>query len=337
MKKGMYAALVCLAVLLLCAGCGAEQLELSEEQLETVVNYSAAILNKHNSNYKSSLQNFNDESLARLMAEEARRKMREEERKKQMEDAKKARLENENGGGKDGGKDGEGGADGEKQPPSLLDASAEEISNLAETLGIEGFDISYEDFSVSDTYPEASEQDSGVFGINAASGDKLLILKFRITNTSSEAGECSILDTNTVFRIKINGENHSVLSTLLLDDFATFEETMEPGESAEAVLIAEISSEKAENINTLVLILKGSPLREMILLDNGEGSAAVSSSEEAPEESEAPPEEASESEEGAGVSEEGEESGDTAPEGTENPPGEEEAPAEAGEQAEDNG
>ncbi len=296
--------ILCLVFVLFLTGCGAEQLELSEAQLETVVNYSAAILNKHNANFKSSLQNFNDESLAKLMAEEARKKLREEERQKQMEESRRARVEAENGSGSS-----EAGPDGEKekQPPSLLDASAEEITGLAEALGIEGFDISYEDYFVSDVYPEASAQDAGVFGISAASGDKLLVLKFRMTNTSGEPKECSILDTNTVFRVKINGENHSVLNTLLLDDLATFEETLEAGESAGAVLIAEISEEKAENINTLVLILKGSPLREMILLDNPGGATEPSAPEEVEEAGDEPSAETAEE----GGKENPEESGET--------------------------
>ncbi len=273
MKKPLAVVPAVIAALLALSGCAAgDQLELTEDQRNTVVNYSAAILNKYNANFKSSLQNFSDESLANLMAEEARKKMREEERQRQKEEAKKARADQE--GGEDG-EGGEGGEPGEKPAPSLLDASAQEITSLSEALGTEGFDISYEGYDLLDTYPEASETDAGAFGISAAAGDKLLVMHFQITNASEETAECSILDTNTTFRVKLNGENHSVLSTLLLDDFATFEETLEPGTGAATVLIAEISEEKAESLNSLVLILKGSPLREMILMDNTGSGAAL--------------------------------------------------------------
>ena len=63
------------------------------------------------------------------------------------------------------------------------------------------------------------------------------------------------------FRVKINGENHTVQQTILPDDLSKFEETIPAYSSSDAVLISEVSESTAAAIDSLSLIVRSAESR----------------------------------------------------------------------------
>lgn len=249
------------------SACGAK-LDLSEEEMERVVNYAANVLEKHNALQRGTLADVSDTSLAILleeqdiMAAEEARKAAEREKRKQKEAEDQESSE---------------GSEGNENTSPLIDPNAIEYKSLAEMLGIEGFSIDYAGYDIKDSYPESVSDNDLMFGINAGNGDTLLILKFNVRNLSSEPAHCSVLEKNPSFKLKINGDRHSFLTTLLMDDLATFDEDMEGGEVKEAVLIAEISTSRAASIETLVLMLKGPEGNGQMILQSAPGEVIMPS------------------------------------------------------------
>ena len=266
-NKALLIIIPVLAALALSA-CGA-RLDLTDEEVARVVNYSANILQKHNSQKKGTLADVSDTSLAMLLeeedmreAEEARKAARREQRQKEAEAAAE-------GGDGDTQKDA-----GENKSP-LIDANAVEFTSIADILGLSGFSIDYIGYEIKNSYPESLSENDLMFGINAGSGDALLVLKFNVRNIGQEKARCSVLDKNPSFRLKINGDRHSLLKTLLMDDLATFDEEMEAGEEKQAVLIAEISEAKAEAVQTIVLTLRKDGKESQMVLQGYDGRVAA--------------------------------------------------------------
>ena len=272
-NKGLKIFLILMTITLsavLC-GCGAT-LDLTDEEIDRVVNYSANVLQKYNSHGKSTLADVSDTSLAVLLeeedihaAEEARRAARHEKRKQEAENSEDGEDKNS-----------EVGSNGNP----LIDENASEFTSLSDILGLNGFSIDYKGYDIADSYPESVSENDLMFGIDAGNGDKLLILNFDIRNTGAQSARCSVMDRNPSFKLKINGDRHSFLKTLLMDDLATFDEDMEGGEVKGAVLVAEISEAKASAVQTIVLTLKNQNGENQMILE-GSGAGAVDTDSEA--------------------------------------------------------
>ncbi len=269
----LFSIFLILSLSLLFSGCGFAKLDLTEEEIDRIVNYSANLLEKYNSHQKGTLADVSDTSLAVLLEEEDIQK-REEARKAAEKEKRKQEQENKEAQG-----EGEGSGEVGDSGNPLIDSNASEFTDPAALLGLEGFRIDYTGFDITDTYPESSSEEDLMFGITSGSGDSLLVMHFDITNTGAEPAHCSILQKDPSFKIKVNGDRHSLLKTLLMDDLATFDEDMEPGAVAKTVLVAEISSAKAAAIDSIVLTLKNENGDNQMILETGVGGVSVPVSE----------------------------------------------------------
>ena len=117
-------------------------------------------------------------------------------------------------------------------------SEAEAVKSIAEAIGLDAFDISYNGYEITDRYP--NEDTEGTFTISPGSDqDSLLVAHFNIFNPNSETMRCDILDLKPSFRFTISGQKHSLLTTLLFNDLVMVDEDIEPGQTYDAVLIAE--------------------------------------------------------------------------------------------------
>ena len=241
-KKCLVSVIVLACALNMCA-CKGEQLTLNEEDENKVVNYASDILVEHDVNHESTLRSFSEKELNRIvkldmLAAAAQAGIGESSTEAEEESSEEAVSDDTSGG--------EGG-------------SADDFSNMsiAEALGLTDFDISFKGYDILQQYPETEEQAIGTFTISPGSSeDKLLVLHFDIFNAGNSAAKCDILDMKPQFRLVLNDRKHSFLNTLLLNDLTIFDDEIEAGQSKDAVLIAEISSDKAESIDKIGLIVK---------------------------------------------------------------------------------
>lgn len=219
---------------LVLTGCSVTpQLHLTDEEEQKIVGYTADLLLKYNKNSSKDLVDTADarELAAKVEALKARR---------QAED-KESENKNESGNGTANGASDNGEAG---------------TQNIAEALGIPGFEVSYTGYEVCQTYPNDGTTDE-FFNMAATMGKELLVFHFDVRNISDAEVSCNILENDPILRILVNGtDRKNVLTTLLLDNLATINETVPAGETISGVAILEVPEGYEADISSLSFIIK---------------------------------------------------------------------------------
>lgn len=235
-KKGIIQAIFfCITVFLL-AGCGSTT-NASDEQLTAISEYAAIMLLKYDANNRSRLV---DEATI----EEADR------RKEAWEEA--GRIEPtptpDSGGMRP------------VDDTTVIENTDKEsnqstCSSLNEYFANpDGIDIEYTGYELCDSY---AQERNDYFALEAADGKKLLVLKFQLQNTKTEAKEVELFSKKAVYRILINDEYVcSAMRTILMNDISTYVSKLAGQSSEEVVLVTEIEEALASSIHTMELYMK---------------------------------------------------------------------------------
>ncbi|WP_408071252.1 hypothetical protein [Butyrivibrio sp. JL13D10] len=137
-------------------------------------------------------------------------------------------------------------ADGETtaaEPDKIVDGMRQELSK--------GMFLTYSGYSVAGTYPDNDD----IFVITATSGKKLLILNFRLANTSGMDVTVDMVKANPHFQIVLNGVNIGYTNvTMLENDLSSYSGTITSGEKKSMVLIKQMDASKLKNVESLALI-----------------------------------------------------------------------------------
>ncbi len=223
----------------LTAGCGQAvgDFDLTQSEEEQVVGYCADILLKYDKDHQS---NVVDTSLARELA--ARVDAIKEMNAKMEEQKPDTPSGNSSKKSKD------------KVAVDPYALSGEQ--NLAAVYGQDGFDVKYTGYEVCDAYPHDGNS-SDYFALEATMGKQLIVFHFDITNTSSESRECNFLSQDAFYRVVVNdSDRKNALTTILLNDLATVDETIDAGASMDAVVVLETEPGYEEGISSLKLLAK---------------------------------------------------------------------------------
>lgn len=132
--------------------------------------------------------------------------------------------------------------------------SENSYAKIEEALGLSDVTIEYSGYEVCDYYPEDM---SNYFVMNATEGCKLLVVKFNISNLSGIDKNVSMPYQNIRYKINLNGNTKNALTTLLLNDMATYEEMIPAGGNDELVVVGEYKNEDITSVDTLQLVIKG--------------------------------------------------------------------------------
>jgi len=143
------------------------------------------------------------------------------------------------------------------EDPEIIDntgAGESSFSTIEAALGLQDVvRITYQGYEVTDYYPE----DIGnYFVMNAQEGYELLVLRFRVENTTGSDLSLAMPYAGTRYKITLNGETKNALSTLLLDDLAAYSGTIPTGGYEDLVLVAEYTPEALSSISSLSLSVK---------------------------------------------------------------------------------
>lgn len=131
---------------------------------------------------------------------------------------------------------------------NTVDGMRQEISK--------GIFLTYSGYSVNSSYADESE----VFSITATSGNKLLILNFKLINTSGMDVAVDMVKANPHFQIILNGTNVGYTNvTMLQNDLSSFTGTIPAGAKVNMVLVKQMKADKVKTVESLGLIgdLKG--------------------------------------------------------------------------------
>lgn len=213
---------LCIALLATITGCGTKFPDMTYEQEEKIVEYAANVVIKHMKNYSCRLVDLS------LYAE----------------------VEDESDNKEQEGMDPIADTDVVDNTSGTVGAAT-----LAEALMMSDFDISYDRYEVTDSYPNDGEEEL-FFTLDASTGKTLLVIHFNVMNLTEEVKEVSIFQSTNRFSVDINqGIKKKALSTMLLDDLSMFQGSFEPGEQKDLVIVMEIDKELSENIESLQMIV----------------------------------------------------------------------------------
>ncbi|MCM1126723.1 MAG: hypothetical protein NC429_09645 [Lachnospiraceae bacterium] len=226
-------------------GCGNAIPEMTEQQQELVVEFAAGELLK-----------FDQKHVTKLVPVE----MIEEEESVPEEAPAEAPVSEE-----------------EKQEPAesegipadeatVIDQTEEAPKSVDEFLGLEGVSITYTGHEIADSYPTEMSDDVFFF-MSATENNKLLVLKFQVENVSGVETVLDLAKGQTRYKIAVNGVEQNALTTMLLNDMAYYQGTLAAGESIELVVVGEVSSEQAGQIESLALTMKSVDDNATISLD----------------------------------------------------------------------
>lgn len=235
MKKRNVLIVALLSVMVLTfAGCGTEEI-VPEEHMDTVSEYAAIKLLKYDANSRS-----------RLVDQET---IDEAERRQEAWD--KAGAEKPSSTPVPEGMD-------PVDDVPVIDKGAEKESaynSLEAYYGTaEGIRIQYVDYEICDSY---SQNKDDAIVLEASQGNRLVVMKFKISNQSSKEIPVDLFGKKARYRVTINDEYIcSAMRTLLMNDMTTYVSSLSADSSEEIVLVAEVSDELSERISGIEVYMK---------------------------------------------------------------------------------
>lgn len=223
-------------------GCSNAIPELTEDEEKKIEEYAAHLLIEYGTDHKSNM--LTEEEIAKQ--EEAM--IKKAKHQEYLEEVKKKRAEEEaNKPSKDSPSS--NGAGGE--------SSVNTLSNIAEFIGANGFDISYSSYEICSQYPSAVSDNSFQGVTTATNGNSLVVIKFNITNNTGADANPDIMHKDVKASFTINGQKTKTpLTTLQINDFLGYNMVIPAGGSAEAIMIIQLSAEDAQSISSILMTMK---------------------------------------------------------------------------------
>ena len=216
------------------SGCGNTIPALSEEQEALVVEYASTAVLKHDANYQGKLVD-----LSTLSNEEETPE--EETTQEPVEEA-------------DIPKEPEQMQEPQQDVLSAEQAEAEIQADAEQILGLQDVSLTYSGYEVDEFYPKNGNEI--YFVMNATPGNNLLVVKFTLRNLLNEEQDIQIQPGTVRVKIIMNGEEKNALTTMLLNDLATYQGTLGPNEETELVVVGEYPVEDLQSIDSLSVKLK---------------------------------------------------------------------------------
>lgn len=185
-------------------GCG-NQVDLTQSETAIISEYIAGTVLKHDKNYDKELIYSTSESETVPSSQPSEEPSSQEQSSKTDTDTKGNKKEN------------------------IVDAQTLYGNNL---------NVEYKKYSFYSSYPE---NNAGIVPITAAQGNKLLVIKFQITNKSNGKKHFNLLSENIKYQININVDKvYKPYFTILENDFQFLDTDIDAKQTKEAVLVFEI-------------------------------------------------------------------------------------------------
>ncbi len=229
MKKWLSLLMLSTCVFLL-AGCN-DVKDLTDDETKLIAEYAAGLLLEYDVNYVDRIEE--GDKAAQEMTEEA---------STEQDDTQEVTAEEQS------------------EEDTEDNTSAEERivgseGDIAKIAGIAGVSVSLKDYQIVDRYPETKEEDTLV-DVEAADGYKLLVIRFKVRNTTEDVVNVSLIDKQLEYHIVCNGvDTAEPMLTILMNDLGTLETSIQPGEEQEAVLLFQISDNMKEQLESIDLYI----------------------------------------------------------------------------------
>ena len=234
-------------------GCGTAVQDMTDEQRDAVTEYATQLIVKYCDGSGRNLLNDTKMEAEKEKEKEIR------ERNAKMEEAKEAYLKQEESKDKENTEQ-----SGETETSPEEKVQENYLADLGEFLGTPGFELTYQDYELCQSYSEGREEDD-FFSVQATEGKQLLAVHFQAVNTSEESQVLDIFEKKCRFFISVNGEQMTEASaTLLLDDMIMFRGEIPGGESKPLVVLFEVDQDLS--IDSLEMTVKNGEEKGKILV-----------------------------------------------------------------------
>lgn len=229
-----------IGVMGLLTGCGNTIPEMTSEQQELVVEYTVGTVLKYDRNYENRLVKVSElEADEELLPEEVPDQDQEiQEQGSELQEPPQAAA-----------------PEGNVIPETDAEQGAN-VTSIEEFLQTEQLTFRYAGFEVVDQYPERNEEEELFFAMTATEGQKLLVIRFDVENSSGTDADLDMNGMGVRFRLMVDGEEKRALTTMLLNDLSYYSGTIASGETKELVLVCELPEEKAQTVSELKLVMK---------------------------------------------------------------------------------
>ena len=118
----------------------------------------------------------------------------------------------------------------------------------------EGIGLQYSSYDICESY---SQNPGDSIVLEASQGNKLLVMKFKLTNTSASDITVDLFAKKARYRIIINGDTvSSAMRTLLMNDMSTYVSSLAGNAEEEIVLVTEVSNESVSSLSSIDLHMK---------------------------------------------------------------------------------
>jgi len=212
---------LCIALagmMLLLTGCGTQLHELTAEEEELIVQSAAYYVAKYNIQQKDGVNGY---PLPDSFEED------------ESEDESESTEQENVGEGTESGQ------------PQLSD----QMASLAELIGHEKtLKITYEGSQVASSYKEGL-----AYLVEAAPGKTFYVMKFKLTNISSEDVKVDNASKSPIVKLNADGVKVKSEVTFLTSDFSTYQGTIGAGKSVETILLFEVSESDGAKITAPML------------------------------------------------------------------------------------
>lgn len=222
------------AMIMSLCGCGNAIPSLSEEQEALVVEYASTAVLKHDANYQGKFVDLSTITNEEEVPPEEITQAPAEETNIPEEPAPVQEPQPE--------------ADSAAQQEEEVQVNAEQI------LGLQNVSLICSGYEVDEFYPKNGNEI--YFVMNATPGNNLLVVKFTLKNLLNEEQDIQIQPGTVRVKINLNGEEKNALTTMLLNDLATYQGTLGPDEETELVVVGEYPVEELQTIDALSVKLK---------------------------------------------------------------------------------
>lgn len=218
--------LLTLVLLVLClSGCGSTY-ELTDDENSEIAEYCAYLLLKYDKKYEPSLLDRSDiptetveepEPLPEPTPEPTPEPIPEDQSETGSEDA---------------------------EPPEEV-----KVITLSDVVAEKGIGVEYRDFTISDEY----NGDVDFYNISAGKGQKVLALRFTVTNLKDKAVKFDLSDNDVSYGLALGKKSIDSTLSILDNDLHFMQAKLKKGQSCEAVLIYMIDENYDGNINFVAM------------------------------------------------------------------------------------
>lgn len=218
-KRLWYTAAV-LGITCMMTGCGTKLYELTEQEQQLIVDYSAYAVSKYNI-YQSDGMN------------DAVKPVEDTEKKDEVHENSEKNTE-----------EGTAGISNDKADKVKNDKQAEKVS-LSSAIGYDNLEVTYLGLSTVDTYKEGN-----YYSMEAGTGKKFAVMRFALSNKTEADIEADLFTNAAQYQMTADdGKEYTAAGTFLTYSLTTYQGTIGAGEKVEVVLLFKVPQEtKCEDV-----------------------------------------------------------------------------------------